>query len=388
MGFEAVDRSGTYSVKWESRREKFGMDDLLPLWVADMDLASPPCVAEAIVKRANHPLYGYTIYPESFYEAIIGWQQERFGWNIVKEDIIPSHGVVSSLALCLEAYSVPGEGVIVQTPIYPPFLSLTHKHRRKLLENRLLYSEGGYSIDFDDLEAKAKEAKLFLFCSPHNPTTRVWDREELEMVAAICREHDLIVVSDEIHSDVVYKKRHITLASLLPERTVHLSAPSKTFNIAGLGTSYAIIPERKLRRLYQSEQRKCALSDGNPFGIEALIAAYTQGSEWLESLKEHLWSNREFVRDFLRENSIPIVPVPTEATYLMWLDCRGMGMDDRELESFFVFEAKLGLNTGVSFGEAGSGFMRLNIGTSQEVLEIAMVRLRNSYFLRKKTHGD
>ena len=379
MNFESVDRRGSSAVKWEGRKAKFGTEALLPLWVADMDLASPPVVQEAMLRRAEHPIYGYTIYPDAYYDAIILWMESRFGRHIEKSWIVPAFGVVSSIHFSIEALTRPGDGVIVQTPIYPPFIASVQKHRRRLLENRLLYDEQGYHIDFDDLARKAKEAKLLLFCSPHNPVGRVWSRTELERLVEICRENDLMIVSDEIHADIVYEKEHHVMAALAPERTILLNAPSKTFNIAGLNTSYAIIPERALRRAYLGEQRRSGLGDGNPFGIEALIAAYRGGEAWLEALKGHLKKNIDFVQAFIAQHRLAITPVRTEATFLIWLDCRALGMDERDLEAFFVEEAQLGLNSGRSFGEAGSGFMRLNIGISRELLEEAMESLLRAY---------
>ena len=378
MNFSAVDRSGTYAVKWEERRSKFGTEELIPMWVADMDLASPPCVQQALEKRAAHPVYGYTVYPDRYYESIVSWMHKHFGWSVAREWIVPAYGVVSSINFSIEALTNVGDGVIVQTPIYPPFIASVHKHRRLFLENRLLYEEGEYRIDFKDFEAKAKEAKLFLLCSPHNPTGKVWDREVLDRLAAICEAHDVKIVSDEIHADLVYDKRHCPLPSLAPGSTILLSAPSKTFNIAGLNTSFAIIPDKRLRKAYISEQRKAGLGDGNPFGIEALMAAYESGEVWLKELKVYLKKNINYVDEFIRRHKLAIIPVETEATFLIWLDCRGLGFDDKKLQDFFIMEAKLGLNSGVSFGDAGSGFMRLNIGTSREVLEDAMLRLLNA----------
>ena len=385
MTFTAIDRSNTYAVKWEERKSRFGREDLLPLWVADMDLASPPTVQKAMIDRAKHPIYGYTIYPEVYYDAIYLWMKERFGWEVEREWIVPAYGVVSSIHFSIEALTQPGEGVIVQTPIYPPFMASVHKHRRKLLENRLLYREGKYGIDFEDFEAKAKEAKLFLLCSPHNPTGRVWDQEELDRMITICRENGVKIVSDEIHSDMVYEKQHHIMASLAPESTIFLNAPSKTFNVAGLNTSYAIIPDKRLRKAYLNKQRKAGLGDGNPFGIEALIAAYASAQSWLEELKKYLKNNISFVNEFIAYYKLAIIPVKTEATFLIWLDCRGLEMDDKALQAFFIQEARLGLNSGVSFGEAGSGFMRLNVGTSREVLEEAMKRLFDAYKKREVT---
>jgi len=379
VNFSAVDRRKTFAVKWEERGRKFGTEDLLPLWVADMDIASPPSVQDAIVKRAKHPVYGYTIYPDAYYEAILSWMQKRFAWQIEREWVVPAYGVVPSINFSIEALTDAGDGVIVQTPIYPPFISSVHKHRRKFLENRLLYADGEYRIDFEDFEAKAKEAKLFLLCSPHNPTGRVWDREELDRLIAICRRYDVKIVSDEIHADIVYEKTHHIMASLAPERTILLNAPSKTFNIAGLNTSFAIISDKRLRSAYHREQRKAGLGDGNPFGIEALIAAYSFADEWLNELKNYLKNNINFVNEFIAYHKLAIIPIKTEATFLLWLDCQRLGFSNKALQEFFTKEAKLGLNNGSSFGEAGSGFMRLNIGTSREVLEKAMSRLLDAY---------
>jgi len=375
--FESINRQDTHSVKWDESKKKFGTDDLLPLWVADMDLASPPCVQEALQKRAKHPVYGYTIYPESYYAAIENWMQKRFGWQIEKEWIVPCYGVVPSLNFAITAYTQEGDGIIIQTPIYAPFMSSVLHKKRKVLDNGLVYKEGVYSIDFADFEAKAKEAKLFLLCSPHNPTGRVWEKEELLKMVEICVDNNVLIISDEIHADVVYEKAHHPIGSFesAMQHNVVLNAPSKTFNIAGLNTSYAIIPDDHLRRAYKTEQNKSGITNGNPFGIEALMAAYEEGEGWLEMLKSYLQSNIDYVKMFLHEEKLPIIPVKTEATFLMWLDCKGLGLSQEALVSFFVNEAKLGLNNGIDFGDNAEGFMRLNVGTSSTVLEEAMQRL-------------
>jgi len=379
--FQVVDRQGTYTTKWDDAKKKFGTDDLLPLWVADMDLASPLCVQETLQKRAEHPLYGYTVYPEAYYIAIQNWMKERFDWQIEKEWIVPCYGVVPSINFAINAYTDEGDSIIIQTPLYPPFASsVRHKHR-KILDNTLVYKEGKYQIDFEDFGKKAQEAKLFLLCSPHNPSGRAWSKDELEKMIDICLLNDVLIISDEIHADIVYEKMHYSVGSF--EKMVHkcviLNAPSKTFNIAGLNTSYAIIPDLKLRHRYVVEQNRSGITNGNPFGIEALISAYTEGAEWLDALKVHLSSNITYVKHFLKEYDLPIRVVPTEATFLMWLDCEALGHSHEELIDFFVSKAKLGLNDGESFGKAGEGFMRLNVGTSKEVLEMAMQRLLNAY---------
>lgn len=379
--FEAVDRQGTYSVKWDESKKKFGTDDLLPLWVADMDLASPQCVQEAIKTRALHPLYGYTMYPESYYESIQGWMLNRFSWKIEKEWVVPCYGVVPSLNFIISAFTQKGESIIVQSPIYPPFISSIRHKNRRVLDNTLVYQNGSYHIDFEDFEQKAKEAKLFLLCSPHNPTGRVWSEEELQKIIDICMENDVLIVSDEIHADIVYEKVYRSIGSF--EKIMHhciiLNAPSKTFNIAGLNTSYAIIPDTKVRQRYRLEQDRSGITNGNPFGIEALIAAYREGAPWLERLKAHLRENITYVKTFLEAHQLPIKAVPTEATFLIWLDCIEMGMSHEKLVDFFVYRAKLGLNDGLSFGESGEGFMRLNVGTSKDVLKEAMHRLHHAY---------
>lgn len=379
--FEALDRQGTYTTKYDEAQKKFGTDDLLPLWVADMDIASPVCVQDAIKKRAAHPLYGYTIYPDAYYEAIQNWFKERFDWRIDKAWIVPCYGVVPSINFAINAYSQEGDGIIIQTPLYPPFASSVKHKKRRVLDNTLVYSNGSYQIDFEDFEAKARDAKLFLFCSPHNPSGRTWSLEELEKIIDVCITHDVLIVSDEIHADIVYEKCHHSVGSFekMMHRCVIFNAPSKTFNIAGLNTSFAIIPDIKLRTRYKTEQDKSGISNGNPFGIEALISAYRDGAVWLEQLKEHLSSNIDYVNTFLKTHHLPIKAVPTEATFLLWLDCKKMGLSHEELVHFFIYEAKLGLNDGKSFGEAGEYFMRLNVGTSKKVLEEAMQRLLNAY---------
>ena len=376
-----IDRRGTGSSKWDAMEKRFGVSDALPLWVADADFAAPRSVQEAILKRAKHPVYGYTEYGDDFYEAIVGWYRRRFGWEIERGWIVPEHGVVLSLNLAIQAYSEPGDGVIVQTPIYPPFLSAVRRNDRRLLENRLIVEEDGCVIDFDDLEAKAAEAKLLLLCSPHNPSTRSWSEGELLRIAEIAARHDLIVVSDEIHSDLVYGRRHLPFSALpdMKDRSLVLHAPSKTFNIAGLNTSYAIIPNDSLRRRYIAAHERAGLDNGNVFGISALPAAYTGGEPWLTSMLEIFEANIAYVREFLAEHTPKIRPLPVEATYLIWLDCREMGLDDKSLQEFFLQRAGLALNPGISFGEAGSGFMRLNIGTSRTILEQAMQRLAEAY---------
>ncbi len=378
----AIDRSGTYSVQYDERGAKFGREDLLPLWVADMDLPSPQCVTDALLKRASHPVYGYTLYPDRFFDAVTAWMAKQHGWSIEKESIVPVPGVVPALNLLVNALSEPGEGILIQPPVYHPFFRLGKNHGRKLLKNPLRLENGRYRIDFDDFSKKAKEARLFVLCSPHNPVGRVWEREELMRMAQICRDEEVVILSDEVHADILFSPHtHTPTASLgrdISEITVTLNAPSKTFNIAGLNTAYAIIENDSLRRRFASEIRRYELTMGNLFGIEALMAAYEGGSTWLAELLLYLRGNVEYVTDSLQSEKPAIVPIEPEATYLMWLDCRGLGMSDKELEDFFINKAGLGLNTGISFGEEGSGFMRMNVGCPRSKLEEAMKRLKSA----------
>lgn len=381
--FSSLSRQGSHSVKWDETKAKFGTKDLLPLWVADMDLASPLCVQETLAKRALHPIYGYTIYPESYFSSIQNWMQTRLKWQIQKEWIVPCYGVVPSLNFAIMAYSKEGDSILVQTPLYPPFVFSIHHKKRKVLDNTLILDKNSYSyrIDFEDFEHKVQKATLFLLCSPHNPTGRVWDREELNKLIDICLKHKVLIISDEIHADIVYDKIHHSIGSFkaMQEYCVILNAPSKTFNIAGLNSSYAIIPNKKLRQKYMIEQDKSGISNGNPFGIEALISAYSDGASWLDTLKVHLDKNIMYIQDFLDTHDLPIKALPTEATFLIWLDCREMNLDHKALVDFFIYEAKLGLNDGESFGKAGKGFVRLNIGTSKAVLVQAMTQLNDAY---------
>ena len=378
MGFDMIERRGTGAIKWDDTLRRFGRDGLLPLWVADMDFAAPLVVREALQARLDHPVYGYTLFGERFYEAIRWWYAERFDWAIDREWIVPDHGVVVSINTAIAALTDVGDGVMIQTPIYPPFMTAVTANKRTLLENRLRYAEGRYTIDWEDFESKAREARMFLLCSPHNPTTRAWHPEELQRMAAICRDNDVIIVADEIHSDVVYDRPHLPIGQLPEAReiTLTLHAPSKTFNVAGLNTSYAIIPNRALRTAYQKRYAQIGLPHGNAFGIAALEAAYTpKGAAWLTDLLGVLQSNIAFVRAYLSEHLPQIVPVETEATFLIWLDFRALELDDAALEALVFDRAGLALNPGVSFGEAGSGFMRLNIGTSRAMLQRALTQL-------------
>lgn len=377
INFTAIDRKGTNCSKWDGLKNKFGKEDLLALWVADMDLAVPKRVRDTLQERLKHPVYAYTLNSDSFYQSIIDWYNTEFDWQIEKEWILPEHGVVVSINAAIEAFTQKGDGVLVQTPVYPPFTTSIKRHERKIVESCLSFNDGITTIDFNDFEKKAKDAKLFLLCSPHNPSTRAWTKNELEQMVDICYRNDVVIVSDEIHSDLVFNSIHLPVATMkyAKDITLTLHAPSKTFNIAGLNTSYLIVPNLELRRKYKSAHDKFGLSSGNVFGLTALEAAYTEGKEWLEALREQLVVNSQYIKEYISSNIPEITVYRHDATFLMWLDCSALGLDDKQLSEFFINEAELGLNSGISFGEAGSGFMRLNIGTDLNTLKEAMRRL-------------
>lgn len=384
-GFDReIDRTGTHAVKYDARQAVFGRADVLPLWVADMDFAAPEAVTQALVERARHPVYGYSLFPDSLYEALIGWFARRHGWAVSRESILMAPGVVPSLHAAVTAFAAPGDGVIVQPPVYPPFFTAISRTGRRVVENPLRPdSDGHWRMDLDGLERCARDgAKLLLLCSPHNPVGRVWREDELQVLLAIARRHGMTVLSDDIHCDLTWPgHRHRLLATLAAadEMVITAVAPSKSFNIPGLGLSALVVPDAArrdaLRRVFESWH----LEQANPFSIAAFEAAYRHGGAWLDELLAYLQGNRAFVCDFLATHLPAIRPAPAEGTYLLWLDCRALGLSDAALRAFFVDEAGLGLNPGTAFGTGGSGHMRLNLGTRRAVLEEALARLRQAH---------
>lgn len=384
---KGIDRAGTYCIKFDARASRFGRGEVIPLWVADMDFAAPAAVQRALKARAEHPVYGYTIYPPEFYSAIKGWLAAHHRWEVDDQSIVPLPGVVPTLSLLINLFSQPGDGVLVQTPVYPPIHQMPVSHHRQLLENTLRWTPESYEIDWDDFKAKIQQARLFILCSPHNPVGRVWRSDELLRMAELCIDAGVLILVDEIHADLVYEpNRHIPIASLSPEiaaNCITLNAPSKTFNIAGLNTAFAVIKNPELRHKVQESIINAGLGSGNVFGITALIAAYQSGADWLSALVSQLKENRDWVCRFFETEDLGIDIKPPEATFLLWLDCRvlmqKLGLkDDDALSSFFVEQAGLGLNPGISFGQAGSGFMRLNIGCPSQTLVRALDQLRRA----------
>ncbi|MFA7351769.1 MAG: pyridoxal phosphate-dependent aminotransferase [Methylotenera sp.] len=373
-----INREATASLKYDARQAVFGRADVIPLWVADMDFSAPPAVTNALTERATHPIYGYTSYPDSLYDALISWLKRRHGWHVKREWIVMCPGVVPSLHAAVMAFAQPGEAVIVQPPVYFPFFSAVTNTGRQLIENPLQFENNHYSIDFDHLEQCAANARMLLLCSPHNPVGRVWRKEELNQLLQIAEKHDLTIFSDEIHADLIYPDdKHHMLATVSghANNIVTAVAPSKTFNIPGLNLSALIIPDATQRAAINQAFDTLHVSAANPFSLVAFEAAYREGEVWLDELLVYLKQTRDFVADYLIAKLPKISLIAPQGTYLLWLDCRALGMNDAELNRFFVHEAGVGLSPGILFGEAGSGFMRMNIGAPRQVIANALNNL-------------
>lgn len=365
----------------------FGTAEVIPLWVADMDFAAPPAVTEALAARAAHPVYGYTIYPDSLYQALIHWLKQRHDWEVQREWIVMCPGVVPTLHAAVMAYAGPSGSVIVQPPVYFPFFSAVTSTGGQLLLNPLRLKNGRYTIDFDHLEQCAAGAQLLLLCSPHNPVGRVWSKSELERLLQIAEKHNLVVFSDEIHADLVYpENKHCTLSLLAGNspNIVTAVAPSKTFNIPGLNLSALIVPDQERRTAIVQAFDTMHVSASNPFSIVAFEAAYREGKGWLDELLVYLRDTRDFVGEYLTAHLPEIRLIQPEGTYLLWLDCRALGIalgkTDAQLKHFFVHEAHVGMSPGALFGETGSGFMRMNIGAPRHVIAAALENIKKARY--------
>ena len=380
---QIIHRDGTHSLKHDARQSLFGRADVIPMWVADMDFAVPPAVTNALAERAKHPIVGYTAEPESLFDALIDWHQKRHGWAIKREWVVLCPGVVPSLHAASLAFAKADEATIVQPPVYFPFFSAVKNTGRTLIENPLLLQDNRYHIDFDHLEQCATNARMLFLCSPHNPVGRVWETEELQRILAIAKQHDLMIFSDEIHADLIYPDaKHQPLATLANDshNIITAVAPSKTFNIAGLNLSALIIPNASHRKSIINAFDTLHVSAANPFSLVAFEAAYRDGEAWLEALLTYLTATRDFVSDYLATKLPQIKLIAPEGTYLLWLDCRALGLNDQALKPFFIEKAGLGLSPGTLFGDAGSGFMRMNIGAPRQVIAKALDQITQALY--------
>lgn len=380
---EFVPREGTDCLKYDRRADVFGSDDVIPMWIADMDFKTPDFIISALRKRLDHEIMGYSYRPEKYYKSIVSWQKRRHNWEIEEEWICFSPGIVPALNLCTLAFTRPGDSVIIQPPVYTPFFPAVESHGRNLVYNQLIEKDGRWTMDFDSLEKSlSPEVKMIIISNPHNPVGRSWTREELAKLADICLRNNILILSDEIHCDLVLPGfRHTPVASLsekIANITVTCIAPSKTFNLAGLSTSSVIISNPVLRKYFRSKVEHLHIEHGNIFGTVASTAAYSEGEEWLSQLLDYLKGNAEYAVEFCRKNIPEIVPVVPEATYMIWLDCRKLGLNNEGISDFFVKKAKTGLNEGTSFGPGGEGFMRMNLATTRVVVKKAFDQIAHA----------
>lgn len=384
---QPIERRHTDSVKFDALKAVFGTEDVLPMWVADTDFAAPREVVQALAERAAHPVYGYSMYPESLYQAMIEWFAQRHDWQIEREWIMPAPGVVPSLHAVAMAFAGEGEGIIVQPPVYPPFFAAASKTGRALVANPLVRRDGEYRMDLEHLEQCAPQARVLALCSPHNPVGRVWREDELRAMLEIARRHNLLILSDDIHCDLTFSGHpHTMLAALATDkdRIITAVAPSKTFNIAGMGLSALVVPDAAHRRALKTTFEAMHMEPANPFSITAFEAAYRHGGPWLDALLDYLQGNIRLACSYLAEHVPEIRVDQPEGTYLLWLDCTRLGMTDTELKTFFIRQARVGMNPGLSFGQAGSGYMRLNIGTRRAVVQEALKRIALAVQERKR----
>ncbi|MES1051989.1 pyridoxal phosphate-dependent aminotransferase [Bacillus thuringiensis] len=378
-----IDRFDTASYKWDQSKSLFETEDVLPMWVADMDFTSPPAVVNALINRATHGVYGYTIIPDSYYSSIIDWLKRRHGSMVQKEWITHSPGVVTALSILVSCLTKPGDKVMIQSPVYHPFYDVVLQQNRELVTNNLILEDGRYTMDLKDLENKIDSSvKVMLLCNPHNPVGRVWDEQELERLGALCAKHNIIVISDEIHCDLIYKgNKHVPFSSIsekMKSTSITCISTSKTFNLAGLKTCNLIIQNPHIKELYEKKLKMLSLHSESFFGITAVEVAYTHGEEWLNQLLIYLEGNLNFLLDYFKQHINEVKVIKPEGTYLVWLDFRGLRMNKENIEKWMYQKAKLALNEGSMFGENGKGFLRMNIACPRATLEEGLSRIRKA----------
>ncbi len=380
---EEVPRERTNCVKFDLRKNVFGSADVIPMWVADMDFRTPDFIVNALRKRLSHEVMGYTFHPREYFTSIAEWLRTMHGWEVSEDWICFCPGVVPALNLCTLAYTRPSDSIVIQPPVYTPFFDAVENHGRNLILNQLVFSEGKWRMDLDSLRRIiTPETRMIIISNPHNPVGRSWDTEELRELAGICLKNHTLILSDEIHCDLVlpgYKHTPVAkLSSPISAITVTCLAPSKTFNVAGLSTSSVVISNPVLRKYFKSKTDHLHIGNGNIFGTVSSVAAYSEGREWLSKLLEYIDGNVSCVMDYCREFIPEIIPVRPEATYMIWLDCRKLGMTGKELNEFFISKAGVGLNEGSAFGPGGEGFMRMNLGTTRLRITKAMEQIHKA----------
>ena len=380
---EVIERRGTGCEKWDALKEFFGREDLVALWVADMDFKAPPEVVEAFKKAVEHGIFGYTHRLEEYYEAIIGWVERHHNWKIKREWISHSPGVIPGINVAILALTVPGDKIIIQPPVYPPFRRSILENGRQLVYNPLRLEGNRFVMDFEDLERKIDDrTRMLILCSPHNPGGRVWTKEELKTLSEICLKHNLIVLSDEIHCDIVFKGyKHIPLQTVseeIAQRSIAFISPSKTFNLAGLRTSVAIIPNENIRKAYNAVLKALNIGEANTFGMIALEAAYKHGDAWLNELLSYLEGNLKFLDEFFKERIPELELMPPEGTYVPLVNCEKLKMTPKELWELFIEKAHVAVNLGANYGPGGENFIRINIATPRKILKEGLERIEKA----------
>lgn len=379
-----IDRRNTKSIKYDLAAKRGMPEDVLPLWVADMDFQVSSYIQEALIRQAEHGIFGYSDVGEEYFEIVKGWMKRRHGWDVEADWLVKTPGVVFALSLAVKAFTEPGDGVLIQQPVYGPFKEVVEVNGRRTVSNTLVYKEHKYFIDFQDFEEKIvkEKIKLFILCNPHNPVGRVWTKEELMQMGDICRKHHVIVVSDEIHGDFAFKGKHHVFADLKKEYgelAVTCTAPSKTFNLAGLQLSNIFISNPDLRKAFCRQLHITTYSEINVMGLVACEAAYKDGDEWYQAMLKYVEGNIAFTKEYVEKNIPGVTMAEHEGTYLVWLDFRQLGMSREELEDVIVHKARLWLNDGAIFGESGAGFQRVNVACPRKVLEEALERMKRAF---------
>lgn len=384
-----IRRRNTQSLKWDWMRLRFPTDDMLPLWVADMDFMAPPAVVRALEKRAAQGIYGYTIYRKAYFQPVLDWYRKRFGWHISRQELLYAPGVVFALRQAIQAFTQPGDKIIIQVPVYKPFFDSVRDNGRVLLENKLVLADGKYRIDFADLEKKArdKRTKMLVLCSPHNPGGRVWTKAELRRVGTICARHKVLVVADEIHGNLTFRGyRHIpfpTVSRQCRDNCVVLLAPCKTFNLAGLQLAHIVVPDAALRERLDGQLERGGIEGANIFAGIAAVEAYRHGGPWLRAALRYIEANYRFLRDYLAEHLPQVRVMEPEATYLVWLDFRALGIPPAALHHRLCYGAKVALNDGRMFSETeGAGYQRINIACPRKTLEQGLRRIVREFARR------
>lgn len=387
-----IDRRRQFSAKYDELEMKFGSRDLLPLWVADMDFEVAPAIKEAVEARSKESIYGYTSRPDSYWEAAINWYQRRYGLKMEREDLIHSPGVVTSLNVAVRELTQKGDQIIIQTPVYPPFYDAIQKNQRVLVENPLIQQEGTYRINYEELEKLAEKASMLILCNPHNPVGRVWTKEELERIGDICVRHQVIIIADEIHGDLVFDGGKYTPMTSLSESvqalTITCFSATKSFNIAGLQASFIHVPQQAYSQKFQEFFAIMDLERNNCFSLVAVEAAFNHGEDWLNSMLEYVKENMEFVEAFCRARMPELQATLPEGTYLQWINCEGLGLSDDALSKLMVEDAKIAINMGAGYGALGSGYVRLNAACPRKIVEEAMHRIEKAVIKWRKERGD